>query len=79
MRDLMNLPPHEQFDFWLGEWDVSWGDGQHGRNHVTRILDSHVIQESFNGAPAVEFQGLSLSVYSPRLRQWQQDLGRQRR
>lgn len=72
MIDLAQLPPEKQLDFWLGEWDVSWGDGQHGSNHITRILGSRVIQEEFNGAPAMDFQGKSLSVYSPRLGQWQQ-------
>jgi hypothetical protein len=72
MIDLSTLPPEEQFDFWLGQWDVSWGEDQHGSNHVTRILGSRVIQENFNGAPAIDFQGMSVSVYSPRLEQWRQ-------
>ena len=72
MIDLAQLPPEQQLDFWLGEWDVTWDDDQHGSNRVTRILGSRVIQENFNGAPAMEFQGKSLSVYSPRLGQWQQ-------
>ncbi len=72
MIDLMQLPPEKQLDFWLGEWDVSWGEDQHGSNHVTRILDSRVIQENFNGAPAADLRGVSLSVYSPQLDQWRQ-------
>ncbi len=23
-----------QFDFWLGEWDATWGDGDQGTNSV---------------------------------------------
>ena len=72
MIDLSQLPPEQQLDFWLGDWHVTWGDDQHGRNTITRILDSNVIQENFNGAPAMDFRGLSLSVYSPRLGQWRQ-------
>jgi len=72
MIDLSQLPPEEQLDFWLGEWDVSWDDDQHGRNTITRILDSRVIQEQFDGAPSADLRGMSLSVYSPRLGQWRQ-------
>ena len=31
--------PETQFDFWLGEWDCTWGDDGAGRNRVERILD----------------------------------------
>ena len=72
MHDINQLPPEQQLDFWLGEWDVSWGDGQHGTNYITRLLDNRVIQENFDGNPAMPFQGTSLSVYSPKLGQWQQ-------
>ena len=72
MIDLSKLPPEEQLDFWLGEWDVSWDGDQHGRNTITRILDSRVIQEQFNGAPSLDFRGMSLSVYSARLGRWRQ-------
>jgi hypothetical protein len=72
MIDLTRLAPEKQLDFWLGEWDVSWDDDQHGSNHITRILDDKVIQEKFDGAPAIPFQGLSLSVYSPHVGLWRQ-------
>ena len=72
MIDLLKLPPEKQLDFWLGEWDVSWDGDQHGRNTITRILDSRVIQEQFNGAPSLDFRGMSLSVYSARLGRWRQ-------
>ena len=72
MIDLSKLPPEEQLDFWLGEWDVSWDGDQHGRNTITRILDSRVIQEQFDGAPSLNFRGMSLSTYSARLGRWRQ-------
>ena len=40
-----STPPEQQFDFWLGEWDVSWGEGQGGTNRVDKILDGKVIRE----------------------------------
>ncbi len=72
MLELAKLPAEQQLDFWLGEWDVSWGDDQHGTNHIVCILDGRVIQENFDGSPALDFQGMSLSVYSEKLGRWQQ-------
>lgn len=72
MRDINQLPPEQQFDFWLGKWDVSWGEGQHGVNHIQRVLDGQVIQEDFDGRPAMDFRGHSVSVYSPHYGHWQQ-------
>ena len=64
--------PENDFDFWLGEWDVAWGENQHGSNRVVRILDGAVIQENFDASPALPFKGMSLSVYSTQLQKWQQ-------
>ena len=73
MPETSSLPSEtHQFDFWLGEWDVTWGDGQRGTNRIARILDGSVIQESFDGSPSMSFRGVSLSVYSARLGHWQQ-------
>jgi hypothetical protein len=72
MADLTALLPGQQLDFWLGDWDVSWGDGQRGTNRVVRILDGIVIQENFDGHPAMDFKGMSLSVFNARQGVWQQ-------
>jgi hypothetical protein len=66
------MAPEEQFDFWLGDWDVSWGEGQQGTNRVDKILESKVIREQFDGNPAMPFRGMSLSVYDPRREMWRQ-------
>ena len=64
--------PADMFDFWLGDWQVSWknADGSVGkaRNHVSRILDGHVIEEQFEqdaADPAPLLKGRSLSVRDP--------------
>ena len=61
--------PADMFDFWVGEWQVSWknSDGSVGRarNHVGRILDGAVIEERFEQDPADPpplLSGRSLSV-----------------
>ena len=68
----MDAPEYHQLDFWLGEWDVSWGDGQQGTNRVDRILDGRVIWENFDGGPAMPFRGMSVSAYNPKIGLWQQ-------
>lgn len=66
------LPEGHQFDFWLGDWEVTWGDDQHGTNHVTAIMDHAVILENFDGRPGTPLIGMSTSVYNVQTRQWQQ-------
>ncbi len=64
-----------QFDFWLGEWDLTW-EGGTGTNSISRILDGQVIQERFASHvtdPATPpLLGLSLSVFVPELGMWRQ-------
>jgi hypothetical protein len=63
------------FDFWLGEWDLTWtnteGKVDKGTNHINKILDGKVIQENFSDA-AGNFKGISISVYDPRKKTWHQ-------
>ena len=56
----MNEQPEKQFDFWLGEWDVTWGDDGKATNHVLRIMNDHIIQENFS---STELKGMSVSSY----------------
>jgi hypothetical protein len=70
--------PADLFDFWLGDWTVSWknADGSAGRarNHVSRILDAQVIEERFEedpADPAPLLRGRSLSVRD-KAGQWHQ-------
>ncbi len=63
----MNIQPENQFDFWLGEWDVSWGDNETGVNLIEKILDRKIIRESF---AAVNLLGTSLSAYDPERALW---------
>lgn len=75
-----SIAPESLFDFWVGEWNLSWedaeGNTQKGFNRIVKILDEQVIQENFETIPASEdgtvFKGMSLSVYNPRSQQWHQ-------
>ncbi len=65
----------EAFDFWVGEWEVSWLDPDStlvkGRNNVVKILDEKVIQENFVDTSR-NFKGTSISVYNPQSKTWHQ-------
>ncbi|MGD2027044.1 MAG: hypothetical protein PVI99_04440 [Anaerolineales bacterium] len=61
-----------QFDFWLGNWDLTWGEDERGSNSITTRYDGCVIEEKFNGAPSMDFRGMSVSTYNPTIEKWQQ-------
>ncbi len=59
---------NHEFDFWLGEWNVYWGDKQ-GTNRVESVLDGAVIHENFDGDGLI---GTSVSVFSKEDNRWHQ-------
>lgn len=70
-------PELHEFDFWVGDWDLTWpAQGQipagTGTNHVERILDGCVIQESFAASGPQPLVGHSVSAYVPREKGWKQ-------
>ncbi len=67
-------PEFRQFDFWLGDWDLSWQGGQ-GRNTISRVYGDCVIQEDFrqfDAQGASGFLGRSWSVWVPQEQVWKQ-------
>ena len=63
----MSGQPESQFNFWLGEWDCTWGEDGRGTNHVLRIMNEKVIQENFS---TPELKGMSVSVYDLERKLW---------
>jgi hypothetical protein len=68
------MPSADDFDFWLGTWDVRWGpNGQErGRNMITRSFGGRVIQENFDGRPGIELVGMSMTVFDEHRELWRQ-------
>lgn len=66
-------PEARQFDFWVGDWDLTWEGGK-GTNSIEAILGGCVIQENFDGrdAEGKGLMGMSHSVYSPAKGKWLQ-------
>ncbi len=61
-----------QFDFWVGQWDLEWGEGKKGRNVIEKTFNGHVIIENFDGGESSPLRGMSVSTYNPGLKKWQQ-------
>jgi hypothetical protein len=64
-------PEHRQFDFWIGEWDVTTPAGAvAGKNRIARILNGCVLLEEWTGAGGGS--GKSFNLYDARRERWQQ-------
>ena len=73
------MQPADLFDFWLGDWSVSWknADGSTGRarNRITKTLDGQGIEENFEedaGDPPPLLKGRSISVLHKASGIWRQ-------
>ena len=64
----------QQFDFWLGEWDLTWGTDGKGTNTIRSILNGHIVQENFVATSGKEagFSGMSVSAYNKERGTWLQ-------
>ena len=65
-------PEHHQFDFWLGEWNVSSNGLPAGTNSVRAIQGGCVLQENWQGAGAGGISGTSFNIYDRERGLWHQ-------
>lgn len=63
-------PEFRQFDFWLGDWDVTAGGQPAGTNLVTLEEDGCVVHEHWKGAQGGT--GQSFNFYDRADRKWHQ-------
>ncbi len=63
-----------QFDFWIGDWDVTAPDGKPaGTSKIEQIAGGAGLLENWRGYPASSGgSGKSLNAYNAARRQWQQ-------
>lgn len=64
-------PEHRQFDFWLGEWEVTQNDQPAGRNRITLEHGGCVLAEHWTSARG-NFTGGSFNVYDAGRGVWHQ-------
>jgi hypothetical protein len=70
-------PESRQFDFWVGNWDLSWqnaaGKEFHGKNNIVSMWGACGVEENFSGQPGPQqLLGNSVSMYSPATSTWRQ-------
>ena len=59
-----------QFDFWIGEWEVTANGVVAGYNRIEPIMDGCALQENWQSVDGTS--GVSLNYYDPRDDQWHQ-------
>ena len=59
---------HRQFDYWLGNWSVSYGGPPVGTSKVELALDQCMLVESWDGAK--NHSGKTIFAYSPDDHSW---------
>jgi hypothetical protein len=76
--NINKLTPEQYFDFWVGEWELTWETASEirtGVNIIDKILNDKIIQEYFSvtSDPNMEgFTGKSWSVYNSQSSTWTQ-------
>jgi hypothetical protein len=60
-----------QFDFWLGDWDVTTPDGKKvATSRIQSVIGQCVILENYTESPS--YEGMSMSFFDPVLGKWRQ-------
>jgi hypothetical protein len=63
----------DALDFWLGDWELSWGEAGHGTNRIERAVGGRVVVETFEGhGPRGTLHGMSVSVREGDAGPWRQ-------
>jgi hypothetical protein len=66
-------PEYRQFDFWIGDWDVTAPGGKVvGHSHIESILDGCVIAEHWDSEGNTQGDGKSYNIYNADLKRWEQ-------
>lgn len=64
-------PAYKQFDFWLGDWNVTTPDGKLvGRDHVEKLYGGCVLKENWTGLQGGS--GSSFNIYDAPRKLWHQ-------
>ena len=62
---------HRQFDFWLGEWDVTQNGQAAGHNRIERVHAGCALAENWTSANSA-FSGSSFNIYDQANDKWHQ-------
>ncbi len=65
-------PAHGEFDFWVGDWEVTQADGKlAGTNHIEKVLAGCVVFENWQNASS-PYAGKSFNSFDPVTELWNQ-------
>jgi hypothetical protein len=63
-------PEYRQFDFWIGDWDVTEKGKLAGNNRISSFLGGCAVREEWKGASGLS--GTSLNMYDSGRKRWYQ-------
>jgi len=63
---------YRQFDFWIGDWNVTSGGEPAGTNSIHRIHNGCALQENWQGAGEGGISGTSFNLYDQATGRWHQ-------
>lgn len=63
-------PEHDQFDFWVGEWDALSSDQVVGTNRILNLLDNCLVEENWTDTQGS--RGRSMNTYDAASGEWSQ-------
>lgn len=67
-----NSSEYRQFDFWIGDWNVSSEGQAAGRNTIHAIQGGCALQENWQGAGEGGISGTSFNIYDQSTEKWHQ-------
>ena len=65
-------PEYRQFDFWIGDWEVTSGGQLAGANHIHPVHNGCALQENWQGSGEGGISGSSYNIYDKSTGQWHQ-------
>ncbi|WP_102797623.1 hypothetical protein [Bowmanella denitrificans] len=65
-----NSPEFDQFDFWLGQWQVTANGKIAGTNQIKQDLNNCVLHEHYQTPSG--YEGRSLNIYDANQQRWHQ-------
>ncbi len=67
-----DAPEYRQFDFWIGDWNVTSGEQVAGTNSIHKVHGGCALQENWQGAGAGGISGSSFNIYDQATGKWHQ-------
>lgn len=69
---LCSSAEYHQFDFWIGDWNVTTGEMPAGTNTISRIQGGCALQENWQGSGQGGISGTSFNIYDRATGRWHQ-------